>query len=500
MQKNDLKKINDYLWEIPKSHWGKMNVPARVYADEKLLEKVFEDRSVEQLVNMATLPGIQKYALAMPDMHEGYGFPIGGVGAFDVKEGIISPGGVGYDINCGVRLLKSQITFEEIKDKILPLVNQIQRDVPSGLGSRHENKLSNAELEKILRNGVKELVGQGIGEKLDYENCEEYGSMKNADPEKVSERAKNRGKDGLGTLGSGNHFLEIQKVEEIFDEEVAKKFGLFSGQVTIMIHCGSRGLGHQVASDYIREFLKYSENNNIQLADRELVYAPIESKEGKNYLGAMAAAANFAWANRHTISHNVRGAWRRIFGDSGGKLELLYDVAHNMAKFEEHEIDPVEAKANGAGPAKADTRGADGKKKMLCVHRKGATRAFPAGRKELPEHFRNIGQPVIIPGTMGTASCVLVGAQEAMNQTFESVCHGAGRIMSRKKAKKIVDIGQLRKELEQKGIIIRVASRGELGEEAPIAYKDIDNVVNVVASAGLARKVARLRPLGVVKG
>lgn len=480
MQKSDLRKISDCLWEIPKSHWDKMNVPARVYADEKLLEKVFEDRSIGQLVNVATLPGIQKWALAMPDMHEGYGFPIGGVAAFDTEEGIISPGGVGYDINCGVRLLKSQITFEEIKDKISPLVNQIQRDVPSGLGSRTRDKLNNIQLNRILENGVKELVGQGIGEKLDFENCEEYGSMKNADPEKVSERAKNRGKDGLGTLGSGNHFLEAQRVEEIFDEEVAKKFGLFLGQVTIMIHCGSRGLGHQVASDYIREFLKYSQKNNIRLADRELVYAPIGSKEGKNYLGAMAAAANFAWANRHTISHNVRGAWKRILGDSGGKLELLYDVAHNMAKFEEHEVNK--------------------EKKMLCVHRKGATRAFPAGRKELPEHFAAIGQPVIIPGTMGTASYVLVGAQEAMNQTFGSVCHGAGRIMSRKKAKKIVDIGQLRKELEQKGIVIRVASRGELGEEAPAAYKDIDNVVNVVASAGLARKVARLRPLGVVKG
>jgi len=338
MQKTDLKKVTPYLWEIPKKHWDKMNVPARVYADEKLLEKVFEDRSIGQLINVATLPGIQKWALAMPDIHEGYGFPIGGVAAFDLDEGIISPGGVGYDINCGVRLLKSQITFKEIKDKILPLVNQIQRDVPSGLGSRMRDKLNNIQLNRVLENGVKELVGQGIGEKLDFENCEEYGSMKNADPEKVSERAKNRGKDGLGTLGSGNHFLEMQRVEEIFDEEVAKKFGLFLGQVTIMIHCGSRGLGHQVATDYIREFLKYSQKNNIRLADRELVYAPIGSKEGKNYLGAMAAAANFAWVNRHTISHNVRGAWKRILGDSGGKLELLYDVAHNMAKFEEHGV------------------------------------------------------------------------------------------------------------------------------------------------------------------
>ena len=480
LSKKDITKINEYLWEVPKSFWDKMNVPARVYADEKLLEKVFEDRSIGQLVNIATLPGIQKYALAMPDIHEGYGFPIGGVAAFDLDEGIISPGGVGYDINCGVRLLRSKITLDEIKDQLVPLINQIQRDVPSGLGSRVKERLSDVELDRILSNGAKELVKKGIGNQKDLEHCEESGSMKEADVGKVSERAKNRGKSELGTLGSGNHFLELQRVEKIFNKEVAKAFGIFVGQITIMIHCGSRGLGHQVASDYIREFLKYSQKNNIRLADRELVYAPIESKEGKNYLGAMAAAANFAWANRHTISHNVRGTWKRILGDSGGKLELLYDVAHNMAKFEEHEIGD--------------------EKKNLCVHRKGATRAFGPSRKELHQDYQHIGQPVIIPGTMGTASYILVGTDEGTKQSFGSVCHGAGRTMSRKKAKKIVDIGQLRKELERKGIVIRVASRDELGEEAPIAYKDIDNVVNVVAKAELARKVARLRPLGVVKG
>lgn len=480
MQKSDLQKINDYLWEIPKSHWDKMNVPARIYADEKLLEKVFEDRSVGQLVNVATLPGIQKYALAMPDIHEGYGFPIGGVAAFDIEEGIVSPGGVGYDINCGVRLLRSKVTYNDIKNQILPLINQIQRDVPSGLGSRVKEKLSDTELDKILNNGAQELVGKGIGNKEDLEHCEENGSMKEADAEKVSDRAKNRGRNELGTLGSGNHFLELQRVDHIFDEEIAKAFGIFKGQITVMIHCGSRGLGHQVATDYIRELLRYAQRENIWLADRELVWAKLDSVEGKNYFAAMRAAANFAWSNRHMIAHMVRGAWKRILGDMGGNLELVYDVAHNIAKFEEHEI--------------------DGKKTKICMHRKGATRAFGPGRKELHKDYRDIGQPVIIPGTMGTASYILVGTDEAMKQSFGSVCHGAGRTMSRKKAKRMVDIGDLKREFEKKGIILRVASRGELGEEAPAAYKDIDNVVNVVHEAGLAQKVARLKPLGVVKG
>lgn len=477
--KKDIVKISEYLWEVPKEHWDKMNVPARVYADEKLLEKVFEDRSMEQLVNVATLPGIQKYALAMPDIHEGYGFPIGGVAAFDMEEGIVSPGGVGYDINCGVRLLRSNVTREEIKGKILPLMNQFQRDVPSGLGSRHEKKLSDSELNKILDRGAKELVRHGVGEQNDLEHCEENGSMAGADHEFVSERAKNRGRSELGTLGSGNHFLELQKVEKIYEPEIAQAFGIFEGQVTVMIHCGSRGLGHQVATDYIRDILKLAQKENIWLADRELVWAKINSEEGQNYLSAMRASANFAWANRHMIAHLVRGAWKRILGD-GGELELVYDVAHNIAKIEEHSI--------------------DGKKKKVCVHRKGATRAFGPGRKELHEDYRRIGQPVIIPGTMGTASYILVGTNEAMKQTFGSVCHGAGRTMSRKKAKKSVNIGELWQELEKKGIVVRVASRGEIGEEAPIAYKDIDNVVNVVHGAGLAKKVARLRPLGVVKG
>ena len=480
MQETDLQKITPYLWEIPKIYWDKMNVPARIYADEKLLEKVFEDRSTGQLMNVATLPGIQKYALAMPDIHEGYGFPIGGVAAFDIKEGIISPGGVGYDINCGVRLLRSKVAYSDIKNKILLLINQIQRDVPSGLGSRVREKLSNTELNRILGNGAKELVGKGIGNKNDLEHCEENGSIKEADAGKVSERAKNRGRSELGTLGSGNHFLELQRVDKIFDEDVAKFFGIFAGQAMVMIHCGSRGLGHQVATDYIWEFLKSVQKENIWLADRELVYAPINSREGRDYLSAMRASANFAWANRHMIAHNVRLAWKRILGNIGGDLELVYDVAHNMAKIEEHKI--------------------NGKKKTLCVHRKGATRAFGPGRRELHEDYRHIGQPVIIPGTMGTASYILVGMDEAMEQTFGSVCHGAGRTMSRKKAKRMVDTGELRKEFERKGIILRVASRGELGEEAPIAYKDINDVVNVIEGAGLARKVARLRPLGVVKG
>ena len=362
----------------------------------------------------------------------------------------------------------------------MPLINQIQRDVPSGLGSSVKEKLNDIQLNRILENGAKELVKQGIGNKNDLDNCEEGGSMENADSRKVSDRAKNRGRDELGTLGAGNHFLEVQKVDQIFDEKTARGFGLFKNQITIMIHCGSRGLGHQIADDYIREFLRLTEKRNIKLVDRELVFAPISIEEGQNYFSAMAAGANFAWANRHTIAHNVRMAWRRILGDTAGEPELVYDVAHNMAKFEKHEI--------------------NGQEINLCVHRKGATRAFPAGREELPEHYRYIGQPVIIPGTMGTASYVLVGAEGAMRQTFGSVCHGAGRIMSRGEAKRSVNIGQLRRELERKEIIIRVASKKGLAEEAPMAYKDIDNVVRVVAKAGLARKVAKLRPLGVVKG
>ncbi len=480
MKKSDLKKINDYLWEIPEGIRGKMKVPARIYADEKLLEKVFDDRSVGQLVNVATLPGIQKWALAMPDMHEGYGFPIGGVAVFDLEEGVVSPGGVGYDINCGVRLLRSRVRRDEIKDQLIPLMNQLQRDVPSGLGSRHKEKLSDKELDKILDNGAKELVARGIGNQNDLDHCEENGSMKDADSKCVSERAKNRGRSELGTLGSGNHFLEVQKVDKIFDQEVARAFGIFDGQITVMIHCGSRGLGHQVATDYIRELLKKVQKENIWLADRELVWAPIKSREGNRYLCAMRASANFAWANRHQITHLVRGSWEQILGNNGGELELVYDVAHNIAKIEKHTI--------------------NGSDKEVCVHRKGATRAFGPGREELHEDYRHIGQPVIIPGTMGTASYVLVGTNESMKQSFGSVCHGAGRTMSRKRAKKIVDIGELRRDFEKKGIILRVASRGEIGEEAPVAYKDIHNVVDVVEGAGLAGKVARLRPLGVVKG
>jgi tRNA-splicing ligase RtcB len=480
MQRNDLVKVNEYLWEVPKSHWDKMNVPARIYADEKLLEKVFDDRGMQQLVNVATLPGIQKYSLAMPDIHEGYGFPIGGVAAFDLEEGVVSPGGVGYDINCGVRMLRSKVLYENVKDQILPLVNQIQRDVPSGLGSRHREKLSGAELEKILKHGARELVRRGIGDQNDLEHCEEGGEMKNADPEKVSERAKSRGKDGLGTLGSGNHFLEIQRIEKIFDEGTAEAFGLFLGQVTVMIHCGSRGLGHQIASDYIRDFLKQALKNNIKLVDRELVWAPIKSAEGQNYLAAMAAGANYAWANRHTIAHNIRLAWKRILGNAGGNLELVYDVAHNIAKFEKHNMNSIE--------------------KEVCVHRKGATRAFDPGREELHKDYQHIGQPVIIPGTMGTASYVLVGTDEAMKQTFGSVSHGAGRVMSRGQAIRSVSFEKLQSEIKKKNIIVRTGHKKGLLEEAPIAYKDIDNVVNVVSGAGLARKVARLRPLGVVKG
>jgi len=478
IQKKDLNKISDFIWEIPirqLADRADMRVPARVYADEKLLEKVFDDKSLEQLVNVATLPGIVNYALAMPDMHEGYGFPIGGVAGFDAKEGIISPGGVGYDINCGVRVLRSDLTVKEIQPHIVKLMNQIQRDVPSGVGQGGEVKLNEESMKNVLEQGVRYVVEKGYGEKEDIEYCEEKGAMNGAQSSAVSEKAKSRGRDQLGTLGAGNHFLEVQRVDEIFDEKIAEIFGLKKDLVTIMIHCGSRGLGHQVATDYVSLMHKVLPKYKIRLPDAELACAPFNSLEGRQYFSAMAASANFAWANRQVIMHLVRGAWQRVLGQSGGQLKLIYDVAHNIAKIEEH----------------------DGQR--LCVHRKGATRAFPPGSKDIPEKYRQIGQPVLIPGTMGTASYILAGT-EGGKETFFSVCHGAGRVMSRHAALRLVEGSELRKKLELEGIIVRSLSAKGLAEEAPIAYKDINNVVEVVERAGLAKKVARLKPLGVIKG
>lgn len=460
-----------------------MRVPARIYASEKMLEQILEDRSLLQLVNVATLSGILKYALAMPDIHEGYGFPIGGVAAMDLECGVISPGGVGYDINCGVRLLTSSFSHSELTPHLVDLANQIARDVPSGVGRGGRMVLDKKDLDAVLQGGVKQMVAEGYGVKEDLEKSEEGGCLANADASLVSERAKDRGRDQLGTLGSGNHFLEIQRVEKIFLPEVAKVFGLYENQITVMIHTGSRGLGHQVCTDYVRLIDTKLPSWGIKLPDRELACAPLDSEEGQRYFKAMAAAANFAWANRQMITNLVRRAWERVLSHKiSGKynLDLVYDVAHNIAKFEEHEI--------------------DGKKVKVCMHRKGATRAFGPGRAELPKVYCEIGQPVLIPGSMGTASYVLVGTDAAMTESFGSTCHGAGRRMSRAESRRRVSGQTLKKELEAKGIIVRCSSLSGLTEEAPLAYKDIDEVVDVVDRAGLAKKVARLVPLAVVKG
>lgn len=476
IKRENLIKISDYLWEIPKSFRADMVVPARVYADEKLLQKVFEDKSLEQLVNVATLPGIEKYALAMPDMHEGYGFCIGGVAGMRTNDGIISPGGVGYDINCGVRVLRSDLSVKDSQSHLEVLMNQIQRDVPSGVGRGGPMKFDSQAMKNVLGKGVGYLVEKGYGEKEDIENCEEQGAMAGADASAVSEKAKTRGRDQLGTLGAGNHFLEVQRVDEIFDEEVARVFGLFKDQVTVMIHSGSRGLGHQTCTDYVSILHRALPKYKIRLPDPELACVPFNSQEGRRYFSAMAASANFAWANRQLMMHLIRKAWQKIFGPSAGSgLKLIYDVAHNIAKIETH---------NG---------------QRLVVHRKGATRAFGPGQKELPPVYQKIGQPVLIPGTMGTASYILIGAQKAA-ETFFSVCHGAGRLLSRHAAIRAVRGSELRKQLEREGIIVRCLSDKGLAEEAPLAYKDIDNVVEVVEKVGLAKKVARLKPLGVVKG
>ncbi len=452
-----------------------MRVSARIYADEKLLQKVFEDKSLEQLINVATLPGIVNFAMAMPDIHEGYGFPIGGVAAMDLANGVISPGGVGYDINCGVRVLSSSISAVDLAAHLEKLMNQIQRDVPSGVGRGGGVKLNPESMKAVLEQGVKYVVEKDYGEAPDIEQCEERGAMPGADASAVSEKAKARGRDQLGTLGSGNHFLEVQKVDEIFDEEVAKIFGLFKNQVTVMIHSGSRGLGHQVATDAVAILRRHLSKYGLKLADPELACAPLDSPEGRRYFGAMAASANFAWANRQLIMHLVRAAWQRVLGQAGGSLKLIYDVAHNVAKIENY----------------------DGQK--LCVHRKGATRAFGPGQPDVPEIYRQVGQPVLIPGTMGTASYILVGTSGA-KETFFSVCHGAGRTMSRHAALRARSGQAVKEELEKGGIAVRTFSIKDLAEEAPLAYKDINNVVEVVVKAGLAKLVARLKPLGVVKG
>jgi len=479
MEKSNFKKISDWLWEIPKSFRENMRVPARVYVSEKMLEESFKDRSFGQLVNVSTLPGIQKYALAMPDMHEGYGFPIGGVAAMDTKNGVISPGGVGYDINCGMRLLESDFSEKDIKAHLENLATEIQKEVPSGLGRGRQIKLDIASINKILEGGAQRLVEQGYGQKEDLENCESEGRLPQADASAVSDHAKNRGRDQVGTLGSGNHFLEIQKVEEIFDEKVAKVFGLFKDQIVIMIHTGSRGLGHQIATDYIRLMMRAMDKYGIRLPDRELAACPISSVEGQRYFSAMSCGANYAWSNRQMIAHFVRKAWKSVLGEKVSPLVPLYDVAHNIAKIEKHNIGGEEAE--------------------VVLHRKGATRAFPPAHPEIPKKYQEVGQPVLIPGSMGTASYVLVGAKEG-GEAFYTTAHGSGRRMSRHEAMRRVSGQEVVKSLESKGIIIKCWSLRGIAEEAPMAYKDVDNVVQVVHNAGLSKKVVRLKPLAVIKG
>lgn len=464
--KKDLIKITDYLWEIPKNFRSDMLVPARIYTSEKMLDGIFKDKSLEQLINVSTLPGIQKYALAMPDIHEGYASPIGGVAAIRTSDGIIAPGMQGYDINCGVRLVKSNYSEKEISPYLDKLATEIQKQVPSGLGRGRQIKLSIKEIDEILEGGIPLLVEQGYGEKEDIKNCEANGKLEWADASAVSNIAKSRGRNQVGTLGSGNHFLEIQKVDEIFNEEVAKAFGLFKNQAVIMIHCGSRGLGHQVCTDYLREFIPLMESKyKIKVPDREFACVPFNSDDGQRALAASAAAANFAWANRQMILHFVRNAWQNILGNNS-KLELLYDVAHNIIKKEVYEI--------------------NGKKTEVAVHRKGATRAFP-------------GQPVLIPGSMGTASYILAGL-ESGEEAFYSSCHGAGRTMSRHQAIRTLSGKEVIKNLENKGIIVKCYFLRGISEEAPQAYKNIDEVAEIVHHAGLSEKVARLVPIAVIKG
>lgn len=482
VKKTDLRKIDEYLYEIPKEFRSDMRVPARLYADDAILEDALGDRSIEQLVNTATLPGVVRYTLAMPDIHQGYGPPIGGVIATRHPDGIISPGATGYDINCGVRVLVSQITADELRPHLETLVNALFQNIPSGVGKGGAIRLSAKELDEVMVRGAAFATERGYGSREDLERTEEQGALAGADPSAVSRHARERGSPQLGTLGSGNHFIEVSVVEEVYDPEVADAWGLFPGQVAVWIHSGSRGLGHQVCTDYVREFQKAVQKYGISLPDRELVCAPFNSPEGQAYFGAMASAANYAWANRQCMAELVRRTFEQVLAGkvSDWHLRQIYDVAHNIVKIEEHDI--------------------DGRRMKVVLHRKGATRAFGPGHPVLPPAYRQTGQPVLIPGDMGTGSYLLVGAEKAMRDAFGTTCHGAGRVWSRAQAKKSIRGEQLVQELRQKGIIVRAGSMAGLAEEAPDAYKDVDRVVNVVHKAGLARKVARFRPWGVIKG
>ncbi|MBW2703671.1 MAG: RtcB family protein [Deltaproteobacteria bacterium] len=476
-----LARIDKWRWRIRQQ--GPMRTEGIIYAASRWIDNLGQDGSLTQVANVACLPGIVGPSMAMPDFHQGYGFPIGGVAAFDLDEGVVSPGGVGYDINCGVRLLNTKLQADDVKDRMPALIQAIFNSVPAGVGSsRKDLRLSDKEMDEVLRRGAGWAIEQGYGNPADSERIESAGCIAGANPKKVSQRAKTRGQTQLGTLGSGNHFIELGRVDKVFDPIRATRLGLKEGALTVMIHTGSRGLGHQVCDDALRQMLKASKKYGIDLPDRQLCCAPVQSPESQAYLSAMAAAANFAFANRQIITHHVRQSLAQVLEKPLEKLgmNLVYDVAHNMAKIENHIV--------------------DGKRRKLCVHRKGATRAFGPGHPDLPEGLRDLGQPVIIPGDMGRYSYLLSGAAKAMEETFGSACHGAGRLLSRHQAKKKARGRSIEKEMAALGVLVRGASRNTLAEEIPEAYKDVAEVVEVISGAGIATSVLRLKPMGVVKG
>jgi tRNA-splicing ligase RtcB len=478
-----LEKLDEYRWRIPKDYKPGMRVPGLIYADRDMLEHILLEQTLEQVANVAYLPGIVNYSMAMPDIHWGYGFPIGGVAAMRITDGVISPGGVGFDINCGVRIMRTNLTYEEVSPRIKELVDTLYNNVPSGLGSKGKIRLRSGEIDEVLVKGSRWAIEHGYGWPQDLETTEESGEMAGADPARVSARAKERGTPQLGTLGSGNHFLEVAVVDHIYVPDIATTMGIDRlGQVMLLVHCGSRGLGHQTADDYIKEMVAAMKKYSIELPDRQLACSPLGSPEGKAYLSAMRCAANYAWANRQCITHWVREAFCQVMKmeEKDAGLELIYDVTHNIAKIEEHSV--------------------NGKKQKLCVHRKGATRAFPAGHPDIPNKYSKIGQPVLIPGDMGRFSYVLVGTEQAMRETFGSTCHGAGRVQSRAAAKRHLKGRDVLEALAARGITVRTGSLAGLAEEASEAYKDVTSVVKVAQGAGISKIVARTKPIGVIKG
>ena len=478
-----LRRIDDCRWELPKDYKPGMRVPALIFASEAMLRQLEGDQAIEQAANVATLPGIVGHSLAMPDIHWGYGFPIGGVAAMRLDDGVVSPGGVGYDINCGTRVIATALHEGEVRPILKDLVNQLYRDAPTGLGGHGFLRLKRPELDEVLVQGSRWMVERGYGEPEDLDATESRGCLPGADPAAVSERARERGLAQLGTIGSGNHFLEVQVVDQVYDEEIAGAFGVTgAGQVVIFFHCGSRGFGHQVCEDYLRVMEKASAQYKIDLPDQQLACAPIRSPEGQAYLAAMAAGANFAWANRQAITHVIRRAMMKVTGRTQEALglRLVYDVAHNIAKIEQHRM--------------------NGREITVCVHRKGATRAFPAGHPEVPERYRRVGQPVLVPGDMARYSFLAVGTERAMQETWGSTCHGAGRVRSRGAAKRLLEGVNVAERMAGQGIVVRAQNPRALAEEASEAYKDVADVIDVLERAGISRKVARMRPIGVIKG